>query len=214
MKIALYPPLKAVFAILNSMIFMTTPAYAQVMEIQRDGSILVRSDAPDIVWTAFEQQLLAVSAQGEDVLKPLSPSIVSVIETPPVPSGWSKALDVVAARYDLSPALIEALVWQESRWRTGAVSKAGARGLTQLMPGTARSLRVDAYDPVANLDGGARYLRMQLNSFNGNVDHALAAYNAGPGRVIAAGGIPNIAETRAYVMAITNRLAARALTSR
>jgi len=116
-------------------------------------------------------------------------------------------VEELAARFDLSPALIEALVWQESRWRAGAVSPAGARGLAQLMPGTARELGVDASDPFANLEGGARYLRQQLDRFGGDLEKALAAYNAGPGRVIRAGGIPEIRETQLYVSAIMGRLA-------
>ena len=114
----------------------------------------------------------------------------------------------LAAKYDLSPALIEALVWQESRWNTRAVSSAGARGLTQLMPGTARQLRVNPNDPGDNLEGGARYLRIQLDAFNGDIEKALAAYNAGPGRVQSAGGVPRIRETQNYVTAIMGRLSA------
>ena len=123
------------------------------------------------------------------------------------PDRWQGQLAVLAVKYDLSPRLIEALVWQESRWREGAVSPAGARGLAQLMPATARGLGVDPGDPAANLEGGARYLRAQLDAFGGDVEKALAAYNAGPGRVQRAGGVPAIAETRAYVAAIMARLA-------
>ena len=112
----------------------------------------------------------------------------------------------LSARYDLAPALIEALVWQESRWRHGAVSPVGARGLAQLMPGTARDLGVNPDDPFANLEGGARYLREQLDRFDGDLEKALAAYNAGPGRVERAGGIPRIRETQLYVAAIMGRL--------
>jgi soluble lytic murein transglycosylase-like protein len=87
-------------------------------------------------------------------------------------------------------------------------------GLAQLMPGTARALAVNAGDPAANLAGGAHYLRQMLDLFDGDVERALAAYNAGPGRVIRAGGVPRIAETRAYVSAIIDRLApAASLTS-
>lgn len=123
-----------------------------------------------------------------------------------VPPRYAHVVAQLSARYDLSPALIEALVWQESRWREDAVSHAGARGLAQLMPGTARDLGVNPHDPVANLEGGARYLREQLNRFGGNVELALAAYNAGPGRVMRAGGIPRIAETQDYVARIMGRL--------
>jgi soluble lytic murein transglycosylase-like protein len=113
----------------------------------------------------------------------------------------------LAAKYDISPALLEALVWQESRWNPHAVSPAGARGLAQLMPGTARVMGIDSHNPSANLEGGARYLRAQLDTFDGNIEKALAAYNAGPGRVERAGGIPQIAETQNYVAAILSRLA-------
>lgn len=99
-------------------------------------------------------------------------------------------------------------MWQESRWNPAAVSPAGARGLAQLMPGTARMLGVNPGDPLANLEGGARYLRQQIDAFGGDIEKALAAYNAGPGRVRAAGGIPAIEETQGYVKAIMGRLAA------
>jgi soluble lytic murein transglycosylase-like protein len=75
------------------------------------------------------------------------------------------------------------------------------------MPGTARDLGVDPNDPFANLEGGARYLREQLDRFDGDIEKALAAYNAGPGRVERAGGIPRIRETQLYVAAIMGRLA-------
>ncbi|TCJ32187.1 lytic transglycosylase domain-containing protein [Frankia sp. BMG5.11] len=123
-----------------------------------------------------------------------------------VPALYAAKVTELARRFDLSPTLIEALVWQESRWRANAVSPVGARGLAQLMPGTARELGVDANDPFANLEGGARYLRAQLDRFDGNIEKALAAYNAGPGRVIAAGGIPRIRETQGYVASIMGRL--------
>jgi soluble lytic murein transglycosylase-like protein len=79
------------------------------------------------------------------------------------------------------------------------------------MPGTARDLGVDPRDPIQNLAGGARYLRQQLNRFDGDVEKALAAYNAGPGRVMTARGIPSIPETQAYVRAIVARLAANSI---
>lgn len=124
-----------------------------------------------------------------------------------IPPRYAAKIDELAARFDLSPALMEALVWQESRWNESARSPVGAQGLAQLMPGTARYLGVDARDPFANLEGGARYLREQLDRFGGDLEKALAAYNAGPGRVERAGGIPNIRETRHYVAAIMGRLA-------
>ena len=85
-------------------------------------------------------------------------------------------------------------------------SLANERSIAQLMPGTARDLGVNPDDPFANLEGGARYLREQLDRFDGNLEKALAAYNAGPGRVIRANGVPRIRETQAYVAAIMGRL--------
>jgi len=123
------------------------------------------------------------------------------------PQRFSGRVAELAVKYDISPALLEAVVWQESRWNTAALSPAGARGLTQLMPGTARAMGVNPGDPHANLEGGARYLRMQLDAFGGDLEKALAAYNAGPGRVVKAGGIPAIRETRLYVASIMARLA-------
>jgi soluble lytic murein transglycosylase-like protein len=87
------------------------------------------------------------------------------------------------------------------------VSRKGAIGLAQLMPATARDLGVNPMDPVANLNGGARYLRQLLDQFDGNVEKALAAYNAGAARVRTAGGVPAIAETRNYVTSIVRRIA-------
>ena len=124
-----------------------------------------------------------------------------------VPAQYAAKIAELSQAYDLSPRLLEAVVWQESRWRADAVSHAGARGLAQLMPGTARDLGVDPDDPLQNLEGGARYLREQLDRFGGDLEKARAAYNAGPGRVIRANGVPNIRETREYVAAIMARLA-------
>ena len=103
------------------------------------------------------------------------------------------------ARNALPSGLLDALVWTESRYNPAAVSKAGAAGLGQLMPGTARDLGVaNRFDPVANINGAARYLRQMLDKF-GVVHLALAAYNAGPRAVERARGIPRNRETSAYV---------------
>jgi soluble lytic murein transglycosylase-like protein len=125
------------------------------------------------------------------------------------PAPWRGHVAALARKYDISPSLLEAVVWQESRWRPLATSPAGAHGLAQLMPGTAREMGVDIRNPAANLEGGARYLRLQLDAFHGDVEKALAAYNAGRRRVETAGGVPRIPETQAYVAAIMARLADR-----
>ena len=123
-----------------------------------------------------------------------------------LPDRYEPAVLELAARFDLSPALIEAVVWQESRWQERALSPVGARGRAPVIPRTAREMGVDTDDPLANLEGGARYLRQQLDRFDGDVEKALAAYNAGPGRVERAGGIPRIRETQVYVAAVMGRL--------
>ncbi|MET1755122.1 lytic transglycosylase domain-containing protein [Novosphingobium sp. RD2P27] len=136
------------------------------------------------------------------------PASVTQVADAAGPERFRARVAELARKYDISPNLLEAVVWQESRWNPGAVSPVGARGLAQLMPGTARELGVDPRDPMANLEGGARYLRMQLDAFGGDIEKALAAYNAGPMRVQRAGGIPAIRETQLYVASIMARLSA------
>ena len=113
----------------------------------------------------------------------------------------------------LDPALLQAVAWQESRGRMDAVSAKGARGIMQLMPGTAAELNVDVSDAFDNIRGGATYLRRQLDRFGGSVPLALAAYNAGPGAVLRYGGIPLYRETRNYVATILGRWRALPITN-
>lgn len=182
------------------------PAHADVMEVSADGARWVAGgiSAPAIDGSnAAQGEIFEVSglAIPDDIVADTR------LHAAGVPARYSAKIAELSQRFDLSPSLLEALVWQESRWRENAVSHAGARGLAQLMPGTAKYLGVDPDDPMQNLEGGARYLREQLDRFDGNLEKALAAYNAGPGRVIRADGIPNIRETRLYVAAIMGRLA-------
>jgi soluble lytic murein transglycosylase-like protein len=190
--------------VLAAAAFAASPACAQVMDIASDGTVSVRDGAGAATWEVVSPASdKTVDQNGQ----PIVPAYAySDVNPPPVPAQFTAALTKAAASANLSPSLLAALVWQESRWNPQAVSSKGAMGLAQLMPGTARYLGVDPADPAANLIGGARYLRMLLDQFDGNVEKALAAYNAGPGRVRSAGGIPAIAETRAYVASIVRRI--------
>jgi soluble lytic murein transglycosylase-like protein len=110
------------------------------------------------------------------------------------------AITQTSALHRLDPALVRAVIKAESSFNAGAVSRQGAMGLMQLMPKTARSLRVtDPYDPGQNIAGGVRHLRYLLDRYQGNLPLALAAYNAGETRVSRESGVPRIAETREYV---------------
>jgi soluble lytic murein transglycosylase-like protein len=122
---------------------------------------------------------------------------------------YGAEITAAAKKYGIDPALLAGLVKQESGFNPNAGSPAGARGLTQLMPGTAAGLGVtNVLDPAQSLDGGAKYLRAQLDAFGGDVARALAAYNAGPGAVKRYGGVPPYAETQNYVRAVQANAAA------
>lgn len=105
-----------------------------------------------------------------------------------------------ARQFRLDPALIKAVIKVESDFKVDTVSSKGAQGLMQLMPETAREIGVsNPFDPTQSVYGGSFYLRKMLDSFDSNLDHALAAYNAGPGAVRRYGGIPPYRETQNYV---------------
>ncbi|MGH2461094.1 MAG: lytic transglycosylase domain-containing protein [Chloroflexota bacterium] len=144
----------------------------------------------------------AVSPGATAGAVPAPASAAPAIGPPPAAPDALRGLIATAARQEkIPPALLSAVVEVESGFQPHAVSRAGARGLTQLMPGTARSLGVtDSFDPWQNLVGGARFLHGLLDRYPGNLSLAVAAYNAGPGAVDAAGGqIPPYAETQKYV---------------
>lgn len=123
---------------------------------------------------------------------------------------WNTQIDEAAKKYDMDSSLIAAVIGRESGGNRHAVSRAGAKGLMQLMDGTAKELGVySPFDPNQNVDGGARYLRKLLNKYDGNEQLALAAYNAGPGAVDKYKGVPPYRETQEYVksvMALRNHI--------
>ncbi len=131
-----------------------------------------------------------------------------VEKQPPAPPSPQKSahtrfdsiIYIAAARYQVDPAMVKAIILAESSYNPKAVSKVGARGLMQLMPATAKELGVrDSFNPEQNIHGGVKYYKQLLVQFNGNVKLALAAYNAGRGRVMQYKGIPPFKDTRYYI---------------
>jgi soluble lytic murein transglycosylase-like protein len=110
-----------------------------------------------------------------------------------------------AARHQLDPALVKAVITTESGWNSTAVSRKGAMGLMQLIPGTAQRFGVgNPYDPAQNIEGGTTYLKTLLDRYNGDLSKSLAAYNAGEGAVDRSGGVPWYPETQRYVQKVTD----------
>jgi soluble lytic murein transglycosylase-like protein len=115
------------------------------------------------------------------------------------------AIDQAAARHNVDPSLVRSVIKVESNFNPNAVSRKGAMGLMQLMPGTARSLNVtNPFDPEQNVDAGVRHLKKLLESYGGDIRLSLAAYNAGSGAVARSAGVPRFRETQNYVQRITN----------
>jgi soluble lytic murein transglycosylase-like protein len=145
------------------------------------------------------------------VMAPVAVASPAVSEIPAdIPTSGDKDLDRIifetAEREGLDPRFVHAVIWQESKYRQSAVSHAGAQGLMQLMPATAKRLGCeDPNDPQKNIEAGTKYLHWLLKRFSGNVELALAGYNAGEGAVDKYNGIPPYNETRNYVKIISQR---------
>ena len=168
------------------------PAFGQVIEVGPQG--IVTHSGPAVFTSS------GVTPIAPPRPAPAKPAASRLAAAEPLFTRAGQAVE-------LSPRLIEAVAYVESRFNTRAVSPKGAVGLMQLMPGTAAELGVDPHNPEANARGGADYLRRMLAMFDNNVELALAAYNAGPNAVIRHGGVPPYPETRAYVAAVLDYLA-------
>jgi len=194
---------------LFAMLAGAAPAGAQIYAYTDRTGELVLTDAPrDERW----RMLFMLEEPGARTRPPpvdAAGGCGATAASPGRPHAWEPAVPAIAAEARLDPHLLHAVIWAESRCNPVAVSPKGARGLMQLMPATARQYGVtDAFDPLQNIRGGARYLRDLLDLFGGNVELALAAYNAGPKSVVEARmRIPPYRETLAYVPAVLKRLA-------
>lgn len=168
---------------------------ARVAEIDQLIATVSTGSPPGTPASSFAQTLQA--AQAGTTPTATTASVAAGGDTP-----YGAEIDAAAARYGIDPALLKGLIRQESGFDPAARSGAGAVGLTQLMPSTAATLGVDPADPAQAIDGGARYLKQQLDRFGGDAPKALAAYNAGPGAVARFGGVPPYAETQTYVQRV------------
>ena len=151
--------------------------------------------------------------------KPVAPVRIAEALVPPVstdaakpapqaaPTGIDEAVERIAAQHSLPAQLIHSVIKVESNYNPHAISNKGALGLMQLIPATARRFGVsDVFNPVQNIEGGAKYLRYLLDLYGENYPLALAAYNAGEGAVAKYGGVPPYAETQNYVISVRRQL--------
>ena len=189
--------------------FWPQPAHAQIRKLVEENGRIVFVNADDnnpvkSYKGSSGNSALAAAAHAGSSLKPEENArpgyrVLSRAEI-------DKFVDEMAAKHKVDPELIRAVIYAESGYNQAATSRKGAQGLMQLMPGTAQQLGVrDAYNPKQNIEAGVRYLRALLDKYDGDLDKALAAYNAGEGAVERAGGVPGYRETQQYVQKITDR---------
>jgi soluble lytic murein transglycosylase-like protein len=158
-------------------------------------------DEPTEEITGYEKDLLPAPIDSQTSIQDVNSLSEKSAPTPPL----NDVVNSASANYHLDPDLVNSVIHAESGFNAHAVSPKGARGLMQLMPGTASQLGVnDAFDPQANVEGGSHYLRELLERYNFDLVKALAAYNAGPERVEQYQGVPPFRETRAYVARIVH----------
>lgn len=180
--------------ILMMALFAASPAVADIYKyVDADGVVHFTNSPPSKQYKLYRRESFGV-APSRNLNTAFSASYVDIVRH-------------YSSRYSLEEGLVHAVIKAESNYNPAAVSRKGALGLMQLMPATARLLNVsDPFDAEENIRGGSRYLRQMLDEFNGNVDYAIAAYNAGPNAVKRHGGIPPYEETRTYVKRVKQYL--------
>lgn len=188
-----------------------SPALADVFAFEKDGVVHITTERPkrERVMIHLRDQTKRRGPSAEDApvsaVATLGPRRASRSRGAlPTPSELAPTVQKAAAHYSLPEALVWAVMKVESGFNPTVVSHVGAQGLMQLMPGTARDMGVsDPFDPVQNIYGGARYLRMLANRFDGDIVLTLSGYHAGGGAVDEVGGIP-YSQTAEYVRMVLN----------
>lgn len=177
----------------NILLLLVTGAAADIYKyVDADGVVHFTNDPPTKKFKLYRRE--GVAAQRLSVGSG-------------IPSSFGDIISRNCEKYSLEEGLVHAVIKAESNYNPGAVSRKGALGLMQLMPGTAQLLNVDnPLDVEENIGGGSRYLRQMLDEFDGNLDFAIAAYNAGPNAVRRHGGIPPYEETQTYVKRVKKYL--------
>jgi soluble lytic murein transglycosylase-like protein len=210
--------MKKVFVIAVTFVLATTAARADsrkfsaadfpAAKLRKSGKVVISNDANKITAWRFAGNIREALVSLRSIRRVATSNFGGMRFDPnasltKVPSHYSPMIADAARAHGVDPRLVAAVVRRESAWNPNAVSRVGAGGLMQLMPATARFLGVtDVFDARQNIFGGTRYLRTLLDTFDGDLDLTLAAYNAGPGAVQKYKGIPPYRETRAYVKAV------------
>lgn len=179
---------------------LTTGFRVRVIRHERVGDN-VRLETAEGVMEVAVAQLDGFEFEADPPLPTAVPSAATPAPPPPPQRQLTarELVDQAAVRAGLPKAIVHSVAKAESAYRSDAVSKKGAIGIMQLMPGTAQQLNADPRNPEQNVDAGARYLRELLQRYDGDVAKALAAYNAGPGAVDKYNGVPPYSETQTYV---------------
>ena len=187
---------------LGAALFIASPANAQISKVVDDSGrrFFVNADPPNPGKLMSAKPRAAIYMPGEVSFTGQGRPALSIDR-----DGAEKLVREAADRHRVDPALVRAVIETESGWNAGAISRKGAVGLMQLIPTTAQRFGVqDRFSPQQNVDAGVRYLKVLLQRYDGNLDLALAAYNAGEGAVDKAHGIPAFRETRDYVQKVQN----------